>query len=336
MRCKTMLRGQRPSHIYISLIFLIIITSAIFAGCGCRTVAPLAESEIPQLEASLPDEEESPPVQEQKITIQEIKPVTVVVNNYAAARPQSGLQQATFVYEFLVEGGMTRFLAVYNRPFTADFTIGPVRSLRPFLGVKAAEYGGIIAHSGYSPRTKEMLRPLRLREITTATHLWRDSSRRAPHNLYTDIGKLRRAAGGTSTITEREIMPAQPVVPYQAGCEITIKYSRHNIVTYTFNPEREVYLRFVNGEKHYDRETGKQYYAHRVIIQKARHTHVSGTDLIDIDLGGKGEGFLYEGGRKYDITWEKIAGKTNYYYQDGTPIELGWGTTWIQIVRLSY
>lgn len=317
--------------------FIIIITLVALTGCGGGTEAPPpAEPVVSQPENPLPDEEEVPPAQEQKIIIQEIKPVTVVINNYAAARPQSGLQQATFVYEFLVEGGVTRFLAVYNRPFTANFIIGPVRSLRPFLGVKAAEHGGIIAHSGYSPRTKKMLRPLRLREITTATHLWRDSSRRAPHNLYTDREKLRQAAGGTQTIIEREIIPTEPTVPYKEGSEITIKYSRHNIVTYTFDPEREVYLRFIDSEKHYDRETGEQYYAQRVIIQKVRHTPVSGTDLINIDLGGKGEGFLYEGGRKYDITWQKTANKTNYYYQDGTPLELGWGNTWIQVVRLSY
>ncbi len=329
-------QGQRSVSLFVSLIFM-IVTLALLTGCGGGIATPPpVEPVVSQPEDPLPDEEEPPSPQEQKITIQEIKPVTVVINNYATARPQSGLQQATFVYEFLVEGGMTRFLAVYNRPFTTDFTIGPVRSLRPFLGVKAAEHGGIIAHSGYSPRTKEMLRPLRLREITTATHLWRDSSRRAPHNLYTGIEKLRQVVGSTSTVTEREIIPAQPDAPYQSGSEITIKYSRHNIVTYTFNPEREVYLRFVDGEKHYDRETGEQHYARRVIIQKVRHTHVSGTDLIDIDLEGEGEGFLYEGGRRYDIIWEKTAGTTNYYYQDNTPIELGWGNTWIQIVWLSY
>ena len=74
-----------------------------------------------------PAEEEDPPEQppaEETVTVEFVAPVCVVINNHQAARPQSGLQQARLVYEFLVEGGITRFLAVYDQPFAVNFIIG--------------------------------------------------------------------------------------------------------------------------------------------------------------------------------------------------------------------
>src|SRR5437762_1853612 len=44
-------------------------------------------------------------------------PIAVMVDNYVDARPQYGLAEADVVYEALVEGGITRFEAVY---FSAD------------------------------------------------------------------------------------------------------------------------------------------------------------------------------------------------------------------------
>jgi len=71
-----------------------------------------------------------------------------------------------------------------------------------------------------------------------------------------------------------------------------------------------------------------------VIVRKARHTNVPGPEgLVDIDLAGSGEGFLYENGRKYVIRWEKKGSETGYYFSDGKPVDTVLGNTWIQIVR---
>src|SRR5687768_6328095 len=75
------------------------------------------------------------------------RPVAVMVDNLAyAARPQLGLDKADLVYEALVEGGITRFMAVYLRQ--EPEMVEPVRSVRtPFLYL-ASELGAIVVHDG--------------------------------------------------------------------------------------------------------------------------------------------------------------------------------------------
>ncbi len=310
-----------------ALLWLLIaafLFAVLLSGCG-KKPAPVNEPGI---------EEETEEIEEDStIRVEKVKPVCVVINNHRAAWPQSGLQQASIVYEFLVEGGTTRYLAVFDRHFEEDFVVGPVRSLRPYFGEQAREYGGAIAHSGYSIRTEEMIKGMGLKQITSAQYLWRDSSRNAPHNLYTHISKLYKAIGA-SDITELEFEPMELPEEYEEEFNPEIVYNLNYKVSYKYDAENAEYLRFINGGPLVDRESGKQYSATRVIVRTAKHTNVPGPEaLVDIDLSGSGSGFLYEAGRKYEILWEKKGGKTGYYYSDGTPVEIGWGNTWIQVVR---
>lgn len=302
---------------------LLSLTTIFLIGCGGNDIPEEIEEEQEQEEEEIEEVE--------KITLEKMKPICVVINNISVARPQSGLQQASKVYEFLVEGGITRLLAVFDEPYEDDFIIGPVRSLRPYFAHQAVEYGGIIAHGGYSSRTGEMISGLDLKHIGS-NYFWRDSSRKAPHNLYTHMEKLRKGAGGDMDIQREEIVPGDLPDDYEEGQEIEITYSSSNKVSYVYDHESETYLRFVNGSPNMDRETDKQYYTDRVIIRKTSVQSVSGSSLVDIDLDGEGTGYLYEKGKKYSIKWEKEPGeKTEYYFADRTPVELRWGNTWIQV-----
>src|SRR3989338_6720523 len=77
-------------------------------------------------------------------------PLAVMVENLVDIRPQSGLSRADIVYEALVEGGITRFMAVYTltEPIVK---IGPIRSARTYYVDWAEEYGGVFAYVGGSP-----------------------------------------------------------------------------------------------------------------------------------------------------------------------------------------
>ncbi|MCW3488795.1 DUF3048 domain-containing protein [Dethiobacter alkaliphilus] len=307
------------------IVFLILLLSfTIMAGCGRNN------DNNDNFEPTVPE----PPPEEDTgiVTLQKVDPVTVVINNHAGARPQSGLQEASIVYEFLVEAGYTRLLAVYDTKVEENVTVGPVRSLRPYFAVQAMEHGGIAAHSGYSERTRSMIQGLGLREITSGTYLYRDNSRNAPHNLYTSTDQLYAARGDSEVRTVQVEAPDLPA-GYEEGLELDIRYAGHNQVRYEYDAANEVYLRFVDGRESSDRETGKQYNARRVIVRENRVTNVPGESLVDIDLSGSGSGLLYEEGRKYNITWEKSGGETRYYYQNGTPVDLSFGNTWIQSVR---
>ena len=273
-----------------------------------------------------------------EITVQEIDPaICVVINNHPSARPSSGLQEADIIYEFLVEGGSTRYIAVFKRKHLEDFTIGPVRSLRPYFAFQSLEYGGIVAHSGYSARTMQIVSGLGIIQIgDVGKNFWRDSSRRAPHNLYTSIDNLYRAVLNRIEVVERTYELEREVkVGYLRGLTVEVRYSGHNKVNYIYDQEAGVYHRFINDNPHMDRETGEQYYAERVIIRETSHRNVPNDPdgVLDIDLKGSGAGLLYEKGRKYDITWESTGRETTFYYSADMPVEPIAGTTWIQVVR---
>lgn len=308
---------------FVTLLFILLLAAAmlVLPGCAKKQEEEQSPKVIP------PNEIKEPQV---GLFIEKVNPVAVVINNHPEARPQSGLQHATIVYEFLAEGGITRLLAIFDT--TTDVVIGPIRSLRPYFAVQAIEHGGIIAHSGYSDRTKDIIKSLRIREITSSTYLSRDSSRKAPHNLYTSIYKLYQARG-ESPVTK--ITPNPPNMPPSEGVGTTIEvnYSSANKVSYQYNEAKETYLRFVNGKPHTDRETKKQCSIRRVILRKNVHTNVSGTNLVNIDLAGSGQATLYELGNKYEIRWQKSNGTTSYTFSNGTPVDFTLGNTWIQVVR---
>ncbi len=280
-------------------------------------------------------EEEEEPLQ--KMTVKEINPaITVVINNHPAARPSSGLQKADFVYEFLVEGGSTRYLAVYRTLREENFNIGPVRSLRPYFAVQSLEHGGIIAHSGYSERTRQMVQGMGVFQIAdTGNNFWRDSSRRAPHNLYTNMNNLYRAAGDRPQVEEiTYVMDEEKPSVFGKADTIEINYSAHNRVRYEYDEEQEIYFRFINGEPHTELETGEQYVAARVIVRETQHQNVPGPEgLVNIELHGSGTGMLYEKGYEHQLTWSREGNQTVYHYVHGGEVKSIPQTTWVQVVR---
>ncbi|WP_411343825.1 DUF3048 domain-containing protein [Paenibacillus sp. WLX1005] len=196
----------------------ILVLVAVLTACQSEEAAqpaPPAVSVPEQTPSTEPIPEE--PVQQPAYTApltgldveqpDDARPIAVMINNAPAARPQSGLTQADMVYEVLAEGGITRLIAVYQS-YHGDVTIGPVRSIRPYLIHIGDTLHALLVHAGGSTDAYSILQrddTEHLDEITNASApFWRDSSRKAPHNLYTNEVKLREAAqkkGYAETVT---------------------------------------------------------------------------------------------------------------------------------------
>src|SRR2546428_5022619 len=120
-------------------------------------------------------------------------PAMVQVENSVLARPQSGLQQADLVYEYLAEGGITRMTVIYFKP-SGSQRIEPVRSARPVTIRLWHAYQGVIFFSGANTKVLQMIRDHNIPALTEGSdggiYFSRDPSRRAPHNLYTDGNRL--------------------------------------------------------------------------------------------------------------------------------------------------
>lgn len=261
----------------------------------------------------------------------ERKPVYgVVIDNAPQARPQHGLSQASIVYEYEVEGRITRYLALF-----ASFPtkVGPVRSARSHSSMLALEND---VHFIYSSGGVDVLDRIRGWNVRGTNALrsrnpsfFRDNSRRAPHNLYVNLSTL----GAESQSAEIRIRPAYLSREGTPAAEVSLEYSPSYRVSYRYLPARGAYRRYINGQVHRD-ATGAVIMARNIIIQYVPH----GSDLVGRptpDVVGEGAIDFYALGERFRGTWKKenAASPTRFYYQDGQEIERVYGQTWIQLVR---
>lgn len=187
----------------------------------------------------------------------------VAIDNQKNARPVSGVDEADVVYEFPVEGSITRFMAIYNPDSGIDSAtqIGPVRSARPYFARTASEHKSIYAHAGGIP---DALYGLSNHEYSVYNldalvgageqYFWRDETRSAPHNLYTSIEKLNNFRDdfelGNGTFTQPWIFSDNPSsIGYDQNV-VEVKYANQNYnVKWIYDDADSVYYRqsYENG-----------------------------------------------------------------------------------------
>ncbi|WP_316503374.1 MULTISPECIES: DUF3048 domain-containing protein [Paenibacillus] len=273
------------------------------------------------------------------------RPLAVMINNAPAARPQSGLTNADILYEVLAEGGITRLIAVYqSAPDIAK--IGPVRSIRPYLIDIGESYGAVTAHAGGSPDAYAILQRQHkddLDEIGRAgAFFWRDKSRKAPHNLYTSLDKLRAGIAklgygdakntpGYTFLKEGE----QPEKGENAA-GFTVHYLlKSYTVSYKYDSASGVYGRLMNGKPHTDLGTGKPVTAANVIVMEANHKVLDDVGRLSVNLEQGGRAMLFQRGQALSGRWARGAGDIIRFVKDGKEAPLVPGVTHILIVPAS-
>lgn len=269
------------------------------------------------------------------------RPLSIMVENSEGARPQSGLDKASIIYEALTEGGITRFLAIYYDQETEE--VGPVRSARPYFVSKSLEHQAIYIHVGGSDEATNFIKEENIDDINEFMDFqpfWRTSDRKPPHNLYTSTIKLRKEANKLGYIEmlkkqeyQFETSRNEKLTGRETG-SIVIPYNITYTVSYKYQPTSMKYLRFMNGEPHIDAKTKKQLAADNIIIQFAETKVIDQEGRLAIDFIGKGKGLLFLKGGSTEITWEKpdLRARTIFMYKEGNRIALTPGNVWIQIV----
>lgn len=271
----------------------------------------------------------------------------VIENLYPDARPQSGLGQAPVVYEALAEGGITRFLAVFQEPLPGN--IGPVRSLRPYFLDFGLEYDIPVAHAGGSQPALAEIGPLGMKNIDalvySGSYFYRSTDRLAPHNLYAHgdqlealVAKLGFAAPPHFTPLPRKkaAPPKAPAVAAHPDIKIDFSSPLYN-AEYRYDATMNSYA-FVNGgTPQADRNTGEQIYVRNVVVIMAptRYgTQPDGKPETDIQLVGSGTGYVFMDGGTTTIKWSKVSEKAQMQITDqaGTPVKFDPGNTWYSIV----
>ena len=270
-------------------------------------------------------------------------PVTaIMLENSPDARPQSGLKDAEVVYEAVAEGGITRFLALYQQNKPA--TIGPVRSLRVYYVDWLTPFDASVAHIGGSAAALKIVRGGGYRDIDqffNATYYRRASDRAAPHNVYTsfaNLDQLNESKGYTSSDPKPTERANDEKDISQDATKIDIKISSPTYnPSYTYDPATKLYARSQAGAPHLDREAG-QIQAKVVIAMKVDMQRVFEDGYREsITTIGSGEAVVFQNGHANTVTWHKDARDAQLRFTDatGAPFSLARGITWISAVPVS-
>ncbi|NUM25274.1 MAG: DUF3048 domain-containing protein [Candidatus Buchananbacteria bacterium] len=271
-----------------------------------------------------------------------LKPFAVMLENHVESRPVAGLEQASIVYESIVEGDITRFLAVFDQNVEVK-KIGPVRSARPFFVELAQEWNPVYFHAGGSAEALAMLKKSEMYNINEISadgiYFWRDTSRAAPHNLFTSADQIRRA------IQAKEIDPAAEFSPWQfknddvpntsatGVTDIEVNFSSNGFyqVRYEYDPDNNNYTRYLGGKLH-KTESGIILKAKNVIVQHVDYDIVDDYGRLAVDLDGSGPAEMYFDGNVVQGSWQRINGRTYFYDKFENQVSLNRGTTWVEIV----
>lgn len=267
------------------------------------------------------------------------------VENSAQARPQAGLDSADIVFEEVTEGGVTRFLTLFQSRIPDE--VGPIRSGRPEDARVLPAYRPLLFLSGARPDVLSMLReagvPYREEDGQV---LYRDSSRRSPHNVFARGEDLFDEA-------EDEVGPAEPVgwsfeediptgsVPCLEPCEddpgadIRVSMSSQSQTGFTYDEDAELYRREQNGTPQEVTGPGRIGAANVLVlateIRQEGCCDPAGNPLFVTEIVSSGRALILRDGNLYEGRWAKASpdGHVQVLGTDGRAFPFKPGPTWV-------
>lgn len=265
-------------------------------------------------------------------------PVTgIMIENSPDARPQSGLESAGVVFEAIAEGGITRFMALYQEA-QPDY-VGPVRSARPYYLQWLQGFDAAIAHVGGSGDALSMIHLENIKDLDQSFNggsYHRISQRYAPHNMYTSLGSmlaLSKSKGYTaSNFTGFARKPDKALKPVTAlSINIAISGPLYD-VHYDYDNNNNNYKRSQAGAPHLDERSGQQI-SPKVVIALVMAQGSNGI-YTTYQAVGHGVAYIFQDGGVTQGTWSKEENKTQFRFGDanGAPLGINAGQTWITIV----
>ncbi len=268
----------------------------------------------------------------------------IIVDNQVAARPASGLGQSPLVMEVPVEGGITRFMAVF--PYEGSVPkIGPVRSARPYFLDWAAEFDATFTHVGGSPDAIQRLAKTPNRnqdEFAWGRFFWRDTARQAPHNVYTSMllmnnsRELVRGKGETTPLAswkfkdEAKLADRPEITP-----DISVNYGNPSYnVAWKYDREQNFYIRTRGSKPELDSDN-RSLTAKNIVVLSTKIETIDAVGRRRIQVVGDGLATVYRDGIAIAATWKKSSATERlrfYSLSDDQEIIMNAGQTWIQVI----
>ena len=273
--------------------------------------------------------------------------IAVQINNHPLARPQAGISFADVVYEMLVEGDATRFLALYQSVVPEN--IGPVRSARDYFVNLAKELDAFYVAHGYSPGALAILNSGSVKHVNgmqyDGTYFKRSSNRKAPHNSYITGENLLTVAEKLGVDLKQ---PQKTALSFYDSIEdvkvgnrakmIQMNYYSSNSSsnsTYTYDEDTQTYLKAYGNKPLTDELTNEQIAVSNVLFMEAPHKTIDSEGRREITLSQSGKAYVFQAGIMREVNWVNKNGLLLAIENDGSAVQLVPGKTWVHIVPTS-
>lgn len=277
-----------------------------------------------------------------------MRPYAVMINNieYAGVR-HCGIGQASIVYEAIVEGGITRMMALFEN-FDAE-KIGSTRSARHYFVSVASEYDAIYAHFGQTSYALNKIAELGVDNLSGLSSLgdtvyYRDYNINAPHNAFTSYKGLVKGAVKAGYRLNYKKGYDSHFQFYQEDTKLK-KAAKANKVTLTFtgytspyfvyNKKNGLYYRYQFGGPHMDNASGKQLKFKNLIVQFVTEWNIDSHGYQTMNLSdASGEGYYFTNGKGKKISWKKneSTGYMRYFDKNGKELKINPGKTYIALM----
>jgi hypothetical protein len=274
--------------------------------------------------------------------------MVVMVDDQFDARPQSGLSQADVVWQAPAEGGIPRYMMIFQDRVPPS--VGPVRSARQYYIAWAAEWDAVYAHVGGSPQALQTLREQGRGQLVYnadefrwgGIYFHRTRDRFAPHNVYTsgkELYQLSRRLGAKNTAMQPawKFAPDKLLSLRPKGGTITTVYP-WNTITYRYDRLTNSYRRAVSTEKRQmDRGRGKPVGPKNVIVMTMSFGPLndgSKKHRLEAQFIGQGTAWIATNGKTIKGTWKKTSMRspTRFYDKNGKQVVLTVGQTFVQVM----
>lgn len=266
------------------------------------------------------------------------RPVTaIMIENSEEARPQSGLIDADLVFEAIAEGGITRFLALFQSK-KPDY-IGPVRSARPYYVEWAKTFDASYVHAGGSPDGLRAITDLGVKDISAFAYgddvFYRTTDRQSPHNLYSSfkgLDKVNQEKGFTSSKFDAWSRKKDvPQTPTAINIDITLSSAYYN-PSYKFDALTNSYLRSEGGEIHKDEKSNKQLSPKTVLVMAMTRSQEGIYSIYK--TSGSGKFLAFQDGIASEGTWSRSSVTNQYKFKDSNGFDFLFnkGQVWVSIV----
>ena len=296
------------------------------------------------------------------------RPMAIKVTNHPRyVRPQAGLSRADIVYEYYMEDGISRFIAVFYGEDAEK--VGPVRSGRLFDEHVFRMYDALFVFGNADKRVMNYFEMLEKHIVNSLvvesehdheqqcgeslpSRLCRDPKLEGYNTMFANTVELDhwydRVHDNYRPDLSGFYFSHRVPLSNTLGISIRVRYSLMIYALWEFDTVSERYLRYQETQGYsdpniesymplWDVTTGEQIAAENVvtlIVPHEYYTKTAGSEIYKINLQGSGRAIVFRDGFSYEAVWVRptYGGILQIYTPEGELFPLKPGRTWFEVM----